>query len=342
MAFVPDEFAKTIAIPVRIVSGRIEFFYGGPLPSLEGEVIGDLVVPAFAVTDPEIYLGMEAEGGTIDGSAYRRDGLRPKLSDGSCRYSVLVPVQLDEPLRLTLRGTKRPVLGPCRCTMPKLQLTATSINQMYSLISTRLEPKRRSHVGNVFRTAYVLKDKRWLSLDDLRGGYEAKMDLYFTFASLWNTLVVTARATAPTPHSRLRLVKATPRHGDDAEVLRDLFAQMRDLSDILHAWATSQRQHPVRQPQLPLLDPNGDSQPPDAAATVGELAAFRKYLAARADDPKLASETARLLSTLRTHYVLGVTLMDAKALHVLETVNPLLRELCNRLSPAERSGKEEQ
>ncbi|MBI4507847.1 MAG: hypothetical protein HY691_20135, partial [Chloroflexi bacterium] len=165
---------------------------------------------------------------------------------------------------------------------------------------------------------------------------------YFTFASLWNTLVVTARATAPTPHGHLRLVQAMPRPGDDEEVLRDLFAQMRDLSDILHAWATSQRQHPVRQPQLPLLDPNGDSQPPDAAATVGELAAFRKYLAARADDPKLASETARLLSTLRTHYVLGVTLMDAKALHVLETVNPLLRELCNRLSPAERSGKEEQ
>lgn len=51
MSFIPDELEKTIKIPIQVRHGKVEFYFGGPLPTLEEGVIGDLVVPAFAVLD---------------------------------------------------------------------------------------------------------------------------------------------------------------------------------------------------------------------------------------------------------------------------------------------------
>src|SRR4051794_9503391 len=47
---IPDPFKKTVKIPVRIVDGKAEYFYGGPFPKLR-DVIGDIVVPAFSLLE---------------------------------------------------------------------------------------------------------------------------------------------------------------------------------------------------------------------------------------------------------------------------------------------------
>jgi hypothetical protein len=53
MSFIPDEQQKTVKIPIQVRNGRIQFYFDGPLPLLEEGVIGDIVVPAYAVLDPK-------------------------------------------------------------------------------------------------------------------------------------------------------------------------------------------------------------------------------------------------------------------------------------------------
>jgi hypothetical protein len=53
MAFIPDEQEKTVKIPIQVRAGQIQFYFYGPLPNLKEGVIGDLVVPYYAVIDPK-------------------------------------------------------------------------------------------------------------------------------------------------------------------------------------------------------------------------------------------------------------------------------------------------
>ena len=46
---IPDPYKKTVQIPVRLVEGKLRFFYGGPIPSISDGAIGELVVPEYAV-----------------------------------------------------------------------------------------------------------------------------------------------------------------------------------------------------------------------------------------------------------------------------------------------------
>ena len=53
MSFIPDEQEKTVKIPVQVRAGQIQFYFDGPLPDLKEGIIGDLVVPYYAVLDPK-------------------------------------------------------------------------------------------------------------------------------------------------------------------------------------------------------------------------------------------------------------------------------------------------
>ena len=46
-----DSLNKTVSIPIRYANGKIEYFYGGKLPKLKDGVIGELILPAYAVED---------------------------------------------------------------------------------------------------------------------------------------------------------------------------------------------------------------------------------------------------------------------------------------------------
>jgi hypothetical protein len=68
--------------------------------------------------------------------------------------SGFVAFTLLEDLNLIYRGNKYSKLAECKCAIPKLKLEAKSVNHAYALISTQLEPARRSHTGNVFKCVY--------------------------------------------------------------------------------------------------------------------------------------------------------------------------------------------
>jgi len=88
-----------------------------------------------------------------------------------------VEVQLQEVLKLRLRGSKTPALCACKCKIPCLEDTeAVSLNHAYTLISSHFETKRISHSGNVFQLGWWHneKQKKWISLDDLRTARQAE------------------------------------------------------------------------------------------------------------------------------------------------------------------------
>ena len=71
--FIPDPLAEKYCLPVRIVQGRAEYFYGGPLPAIREGAIGDLTLPAYAVLvdvpwnwlDKEFEVEVLSEGATV-------------------------------------------------------------------------------------------------------------------------------------------------------------------------------------------------------------------------------------------------------------------------------------
>ena len=191
-SIIPDKFAKTVRIPVRISKGNVTFFYGGSLPVMEDNIIGDLIVPAYAIKDPGILKRLSKETikhvlplGTIllvefhpkdfdnldaNTEHHFRETFRRYLQNDSENsffqirggYSEVI---LKEPLRVFTRGTKFPVWAPCICDIPFLNMEARSLNHAYTLMSQVFEPSRMTHTGNVFKRVYFQDiDGHWYPL----------------------------------------------------------------------------------------------------------------------------------------------------------------------------------
>ena len=200
--FVPDPHkVKNVALPVRIVKGRVTFFYskGGKMPALQDGAIGELVLPEYAVLDGTVKQAIAEErevrllesgepvllgyNGNLIEAEYRErtqkwDDTLPMVAGLTC----LVQVFMTEPLSLLLRGTKKAQLRGGACKIPALDgAEAGSLNQAYTLISQQFQPSRRSHTGNVFRVAFC-RDRdedgceRWRRLDDLRDRHVAEYE----------------------------------------------------------------------------------------------------------------------------------------------------------------------
>ena len=187
---IPDPSEKKVLIPIKIVNGKIEYLYGGALPELEDGIIGELLVPRYAILDNKVRELLDKEevvellpsGSSLRALVTIRNGISPEQKN----YLVpamkiqqtgwLVEVVLLEALRLKLRGTKKGELMDCKCRIPALSnREAISVNQAYTLISEKFEPSRKSHSGNVFTKVYCHDSKgEWQQLDELRGKAESK------------------------------------------------------------------------------------------------------------------------------------------------------------------------
>ena len=170
MSYVPDPFSKMIKIPIEIKKGNIEFYFEGPLPELKDGTLGDLLIPAYAVTNSNLrkllseerkipllkkdtILFVQVSAPTLDNKIIEFEaipeeyGIKVKIN--------FVPIVIEEPLYLYLRGTKHPTLSNVKCkTTADEEINATSLNHIYTLISQRYEINRISHTGNVFKKIY--------------------------------------------------------------------------------------------------------------------------------------------------------------------------------------------
>lgn len=184
-------YQRTVSIPVRIVEGRLEYFYGGDMPKLRPGTIADLVVQAEALIDPAddvwlshrhrlpllapetklmIRISSEAVPARLKTHVQRVE--LPNRGPSAC-----VPVILIEPLEFCWRGNKRGALMECGVGIPALpDQEAASLNHAYRLVSEAFEPHRRSHAGNVFSEVYYNVKDAWLPLDEIRGQKEAELE----------------------------------------------------------------------------------------------------------------------------------------------------------------------
>jgi hypothetical protein len=151
-----------VEIPVVIKNGKVEFLHG-ELPRLREKTIGNLFIPDYGFQNPkdvERFLLIETIVILAAGTT-----LHAPMKDMGDKEIIL-----EEPLRLTFRGTKKPALKDCRCTLPSLRSTARSVNEAYTRLSEKYEPRRRGHGGNVFRKVLYLPkgEHLWQPLDELR------------------------------------------------------------------------------------------------------------------------------------------------------------------------------
>ncbi len=189
---IPDPQKKTVKIPIRIVDGQIEYFYGGELPKIKN-VIGDLVMPAFALLDPEqaeelchedvsemlpagaelmINVNVDTPGKGVLTQTQDPYLDLPKMAP----KEGFVRVRLKEPLYLWHRGTKLSQLSRCNVTLVDLDEKARSLNHAYTIASRKFETKRTSNTGNVFKHVYYKYQDRWEQLEWLRERLDAKFE----------------------------------------------------------------------------------------------------------------------------------------------------------------------
>ena len=100
-------------------------------------------------------------------------GVEPHNPDGA------VEVNLHAPLRLTLRGDKKPTLEGCHCDIPYLSYSqdrpdgeAHSLNHAFTRISEYFETERISHTGNAFTRFFYEQEGRFERLDRLAAKLE--------------------------------------------------------------------------------------------------------------------------------------------------------------------------
>jgi hypothetical protein len=197
----PADSEKRVLIPVILSHGTMVPFYGGEMPELEEGTVADLWVPLHAFRKPadarkfstEEIVDLLPAGTPLWALISRSHGVsgpedpalrgRPAIS-GPDHGKFLVEFTLRELLQLRLRGTKLGNLERCECLLPGFEdVAVTSLNQAYTRLSERYEPKRKSHTGNVFQVVFyrdpVTGQPR--PLEDLRvkavREWEAKMQL---------------------------------------------------------------------------------------------------------------------------------------------------------------------
>jgi arginyl-tRNA--protein-N-Asp/Glu arginylyltransferase len=189
---IPDPQKKTLKIPIKIVNGQVQYFYGGELPEM-ANAIGELVIPAFALLDQEQAEELSHEGSSemlpsgselminVNVDTYA-EGILSKTRNPSLALPSLAPkegfvrVRLEEPLFLWHRGTKLSQLSPCKIAFVDLNEKATSLNHAYTIASKKFETKRTSNTGNVFKHIYYKGKNGWEQLEWLRERLDAKFE----------------------------------------------------------------------------------------------------------------------------------------------------------------------
>lgn len=178
-----DPLRKTIKVPVQYVGGTFVARGGQVLPELREGASADLVFQASALKDRSQVTSLTAEqvmeilpkGETVYlgmrpamMSARAHEGLEKPQPLSAASGLLLLPIILNEPLRLRVRKNKKAELEACECFIPMLKRNAISINHAYTLASTELETRRRSHTGNVFDLAFYRSEEFLFPLSDLR------------------------------------------------------------------------------------------------------------------------------------------------------------------------------
>jgi len=178
-----DKFARTVRLPVKYVKGQWQMYDGAGWPEMRDGAFAELVLDAFSIDDDAVRAMLCEERevlflpkdsclwAKVDGRQVPSD-LKNAAVEKPCwppQYLVnFVQIVLEEDLCLVFRKNKHAKLRHCKCKVPGLKAEGDSVNHAYALVSTRFEPSRRSHTGNVFLCVYYEDGEDLKPLDELR------------------------------------------------------------------------------------------------------------------------------------------------------------------------------
>jgi hypothetical protein len=192
----PTEQEKSVVIPAVLRKGVWHPLYGGPMPKLKEGTFAEITLPEHGFEDPaelqrfnlEDTITILAEGSPLWAVMSPNYGMGgpalgiPKWAkfrpqDGLENLN-LVEFQISEDLSLHLRGTKHAQLEPCQCKLEGFppDISVLSINQAYTRLSEKFEPRRKSHAGNVFTRVFYLDGTLLLPLEELRTREVSKLE----------------------------------------------------------------------------------------------------------------------------------------------------------------------
>jgi hypothetical protein len=179
-----DRFKKNLRVGVKSDGASMVFLDGtAVLPALTKGFVGELILSPESFIDKELSnrLSRERIVPLLDQGTYVmvgvgtnmlgdfQDGLIPASELRIPSAYMFVPVKLNTPAFLCVRGDQEARLSDCSCTVLSIDKSAISLNHAFTLISEAYETKRRSHSGNVFDRVYAEVDPgHWRSLDDHR------------------------------------------------------------------------------------------------------------------------------------------------------------------------------
>lgn len=186
-----DRLLKTINIPIRIVNGKVNYFYGGELPLIKNGALGNLIISEYDVEDKNFVSISQFEDKieilpkdtklmfavNTDDAPEEIKHFAKIIKTVDYKSYLFVDSILLQPLELQLRGSKKSNLLNVSCNIPSIGKIASSINNACTIISEAFEPKRKSHTGNVFEKCYYQEgDNIWYPLDYLRRNEEYKYE----------------------------------------------------------------------------------------------------------------------------------------------------------------------
>jgi hypothetical protein len=206
---VSEQYSKQrIRIPVKLVDGVWEFFYGGALP-IRPNCIADLVLDKASIADPSFLSLLRrrtdhkilAEGTELLVALTLREGVsaaltkhilpRPSITLGpdyystprpSCTAFVSITVGkatqqqsrngvLEGGVWLRVEGAQPKGLFSSSIRVPHEVFAepVESLNHAFSKLSEKYEPWRISHTGSVYtRVLYQEENRKWYPIDVLR------------------------------------------------------------------------------------------------------------------------------------------------------------------------------
>jgi len=323
--FIPDPLQKTTKIPVRIVNGKVEFFYGGDLPALRDGTVGDLVVPSHALLSPRALdlMGQELDIEILSEPAMVWFAVKPSNASDAEKFTEklnvygmsdyrFVPFKLRRQLFLHLQGTKTPKLVDCECDNEPLEIHAKSLNHAYRLVSRRLELQRRAHGGNVFLRAFYRDGRAYRPLGELRDAYEARLEQHLIFVTRLNSMQ--ARFST-------RARDRVPSLLEEGEVGRS-GTQLESLSSIVRQSMGAQSAK-LRE-LVPFL--KSETEPVGSALQV-----VLSGIETKDDDETLIEHLAHLLSATGECVFRRLRIEDEHFAHLLHILNELLAEIAESL-----------
>lgn len=167
---IPDARRRTIKIPVRIDGDRVLPLDGDSIPALKDGANGTLVIEASELKDIKLARDLTAETvvPVLPAGSKVYFGISQAMIEDESRFNLIPPNPysatfpyclaegvLEEELSVVARKNKTPTLLGCRCSVPALGISAFSLNQALTQISTMVETRRTSHTGSVFRRVFV-------------------------------------------------------------------------------------------------------------------------------------------------------------------------------------------